>query len=161
MGEFWIIGDFCIMDDFYILDSLNYGWLLNYWWLLNYGWLLNYRWILNYMGGKHTDKRTHRHTNTNINTMTRPGLGAGPSEISTYGRPLIFLRCVDNRNFILMKGHGWYSIGFFLFVVILVTYLKLLSKISMFFLLLCGNICLISIIIEELFSGFSVSTRKY
>ena len=29
---------------------------------------------------KHTDKQTHSHTDTHINTMTRPGLGAGPSE---------------------------------------------------------------------------------
>ena len=29
-----------------------------------------------FRGDKHADKQTHRH----INTMTRPGLGAGPSE---------------------------------------------------------------------------------
>ena len=54
-------------------DFWNYGWLLNYEWLLNYGWV----------GGqahRHTDRHTHRH----INTMTRPGQRAGPSEKFTH-----------------------------------------------------------------------------
>ena len=36
---------------------------------MNYGW-----------GDRHTHTHTDRQTDTHINTMTRPGLGAGPSE---------------------------------------------------------------------------------
>ena len=40
---------------------------------MNYGW-----------GDKHTHRQTDRHTGTHINTMTRPGLRAGPSENAIY-----------------------------------------------------------------------------
>ena len=53
MGEF----DFCV--------NLNYGWIWN---------------IGEHTGDRHANRQTDRHTHRNINTITWPGLGAGPSE---------------------------------------------------------------------------------
>ena len=88
MVDFWIMVAFWIMVDFWIM--VNFWWLTFELWLtFNFGWLFNYVWLLNnvdfwIMGGetdkqtKKTDKDTHGH----INTITRPGLRAEPSENS-------------------------------------------------------------------------------
>ena len=44
------------------------------------------------MGGQ-----THKHTDTHINTMTRPGLGAGPSENPEYP-PVLLLNGGDDHG---------------------------------------------------------------
>ena len=69
--------------------TLNFGWTLNHGWTLNYGWTLNHGWTWNH--GLNFKLRVNfeirvrgqkdRQTDTDINTMTRPGLGARPREI--------------------------------------------------------------------------------
>ena len=64
---------------------------------INYGW-----------GGQtntHTDRQTNKHTYTHINTMTRPGLGAGPSEniINTISKQL------ERKNYPTIKIKNFFK----------------------------------------------------
>ena len=88
----WIIGELLIL-----LLNMKYGWI----WMMgeydlcvnmNYGWIwimaecdlcvnMNYGWIWIMGGGdRQTSTQKHTQTDTHLNTMTRSGLGAGPSE---------------------------------------------------------------------------------
>ena len=75
------------MGEYDLCVYLKYGWI---WFMCKsdlgvnmiYGWDLcvnmNYEWIKKKLGG--TDTQLCRHTDKHINTITWPGLGAGPSE---------------------------------------------------------------------------------
>ena len=75
-GWIWIMGDYdlCVnMNNLWIWIMGEYDLCVN----LSYGWI----WIMGWWGGReHTDIQTETQTDTHINTMTRPGWGAGPSE---------------------------------------------------------------------------------
>ena len=80
-SRIWIMGkyDLCV--------NLNYGWI---WFMFK-----SKLWV----GGTHTNKDTHRH----INTMTTPGLGAGPSENAVYGKhwiswPVLLVTPIPNQK---------------------------------------------------------------
>ena len=74
MGYFWIISDSWIMGDFWIMGD---SWTMGDFGIAGDSGLMGDFGIMG-EGDKHTDKQTDKQTN--INTMTRPGLRAGPSE---------------------------------------------------------------------------------
>ena len=56
--------------------------------------------VVDRQASRHTDRHTDRQTDTHINAMTRPGLGAGPSE--KHFRHILIedkspLRCKANK----------------------------------------------------------------
>ena len=63
-------------------------------------------------GDKQTNKHTDRHTDTHINAMTRPGLGAGPSEneyMNILGKTLAIRKKYIMISILILEsaGMGW------------------------------------------------------
>ena len=104
--ESWV--DFELWVTLEILVAFNYGRLWNYGWILNYRWLFNYWWLLNYGwgGDRHTDRQTTE-THTHINSMTRPGLGAGLCKKFTHNSKvqLYFKSLCVKLNYVWWDKH--------------------------------------------------------